>query len=157
MAVDKFLDRIDDLLEEAWNLPFTGGKRMIDVEKIRNLLDEVRLNLPQEIKDAKNIVADREEILKDANIEAENLIKAAEDRARKMISEQQIVISARERANEIVTDAHSKVRATERAVVEFSEATLKRAEDALVAAHTDIKNTRNSIRNRRSDNNSTRQ
>jgi len=153
MAVDKYLDRIDDLLEEAWNLPFTGGKRMIDVEKIRNLLDEVRLNLPQEIKDAKNIVADREEILRDARVEAENIIKEAEDRQRKMVSEQQIVISARERANVIVTEAHAKVRATERAVVEFSETTLKRVEDSLLQAHTEVKNTRSSIKNRKADNN----
>ena len=47
MAIDKYLDRIDDALEEAWGLPFTGGKRMIDVEKLRELVDAVRLNLPQ--------------------------------------------------------------------------------------------------------------
>ena len=155
MAVDKYLDRIDDLLEEAWNLPFTGGKRMIDVEKIRNLLDEVRLNLPQEIKDARNIVADREDIIKDAHLEAENLIKEAEGRARKMISEQQIVINARERANEIVAEAHGKARATERAVLEFSEATLKKIEDTLLHAHTEVKNTRVVIKNRKGDGNNT--
>lgn len=157
MAIDRYLDRIDDLLEEAWNLPFTGGKRMIDVEKIRNLLDEVRLNLPQEIKDARNIVADREEIIKDAKAESEAIIKEAEDRSRKMVSEQQIVISARERANEIITEAHTKVRATERAVLEFSEVVLKRVEDSLLQAHTEVKNTRSTIRNRKSDNKAQRQ
>lgn len=151
MAVDKYLDRIDDLLEEAWNLPFTGGKRMIDVEKIRNLLDEVRLNLPQEIKDAKNIVADREEIIKDAQAESENIIKEAENRARKMISEQQIVMAARERAGEIETEAHRKAQARERMVLEFTEKTLKKVEDSLVQAHAEVKGTRNAIKNRTND------
>jgi len=148
MAVDKYLDRIDDVLEEAWNLPFTGGKRMIDIEKIRNLMDEIRLNLPQEIKDAKNIVADREDIIKDANAEAEEIIKKAENHTRKMISEQEIVKSAREKANEMLSDAHSKLRATERAVVEYSETTLKKAEEALLAAYNEVKGTRSSLRNR---------
>ncbi len=146
MAVDKYLDRIDDVLEEAWNLPFTGGKRMIDIEKIRELIDEIRLNLPQEIKDARAIVADREEILSDAKKEAEDLIKKAEDRARKMISEEEVMISAKEKANELLSEAHSKTRAAERAVLEFSDTTLKKAEEVLMMAYTEVKNTRQSFR-----------
>ena len=86
MAIDKYLDKIDDMLEEAWSLPFTGGKRMVDIEKIRGLVDQIRLDLPQEIKDAKAIVADREEIIADAKEEAEELIKKAEKKARQLIS-----------------------------------------------------------------------
>lgn len=148
MAVDKYLDRIDDVLEEAWNLPFTGGKRMIDIEKIRELIDEIRLNLPQEIKDARAIVADREDILKDARTEAEDLIRKAEERARRMISEEEVMISARERAKELLSEAHGKARAAERAALEFSETTLKKAEEALLVTYNEIKGTRVGLRKR---------
>ena len=148
MAIDVYLDRIDDVLEEAWNLPFTGGKRMIDIEKIRELIDEIRLNLPQEIKDARAIVADREEILSGAKAESEELIKKAEERARKLVSEQEVVISAKEKAKELITEAHGKSRAAERAALEFSESTLKKSEDSLLMAYNEIKNVRAGMRSR---------
>lgn len=148
MAVDKYLDRIDDVLEEAWNLPFTGGKRMIDIEKIRELIDEIRLNLPQEIKDARAIVADRADILTEARAEAEELIKKAEERARRMISEEEVVISARERAKEMLSEAHGKARAAEHAALEFSETTLRTAEELLLRTYNEIKGTRAGLRKR---------
>jgi len=146
MAVDNYLDRIDDVLEEAWNLPFTGGKRMIDIEKIRELIDEIRLNLPQEIKDARAIVADREDILSEAKAESEDLIKKAEERARRMISEEEVMISARERAKELLSEAHGKARAAERAALEFSETTLRASEEALLKTYNEVKSTRLGLR-----------
>ncbi|NLL92108.1 MAG: ATPase [Ruminococcaceae bacterium] len=146
MTIDKYLDRIDDVLEEAWNLPFTGGKRMVDIEKIRELVDEVRLNIPQEIKDAKAIVRDREDIIKDANAEAEEIIKKAEERARRMISQEEVMISAREKAGELLTETHVKTRAAEKAVLDYSESALRKAEEVLLAVYNEIKNTRTMMR-----------
>lgn len=148
MAIDKYLDRIDDALEEAWGLPFTGGKRMIDVEKLRELVDAVRLHLPQEIKDAKAIVADREEIISDAKLEAEEIIKKAEERARVLVDQEEVFKVAQAKAGEVLAEAHQKAKAAERAAIEYSEDTLKRAEAALLAAYTEVKDTRASLRNR---------
>ena len=148
MAIDTYLDRIDDVLEEAWNLPFTGGKRMIDIEKVRELMDEIRLNLPLEIKEARKIVADREEIIRDAKTEAEDMIKSAETRARKMISEEEIMISANERSRELLNETHAKARAAERVTLEFSETTLRKAEEVLLDTYNEIKNKRLSLRGR---------
>ena len=50
MNVDELLDLLDETLEESTNLPFTGGKRMVDVDKVRDIIDDVRLNMPAEIK-----------------------------------------------------------------------------------------------------------
>ena len=71
MPIDKYLDKLDDVLEDSLTLPLTGGKRMIDIDKVRDLVDDIRMHLPQEIKDAKAIVGDREQIIKDAKLEAE--------------------------------------------------------------------------------------
>ena len=48
-------------------MPFTGGKRMVDVEKVRDIMDDIRLSMPQEIKQARAIVEDRGRIVDDAN------------------------------------------------------------------------------------------
>ena len=55
MNIDELLDVMDETLEEAVNLPFTGGKRMVDVEKVRDIIDDIRLNMPAEIRQAKAI------------------------------------------------------------------------------------------------------
>ena len=75
MNIEEILDLLDELLDRSWNLPLSGGRCVVDAEKVRDLLDDVRLNMPTEIKQAKAIVADRTEILAVARKEAENKAK----------------------------------------------------------------------------------
>ncbi|MBQ9959940.1 MAG: ATPase, partial [Oscillospiraceae bacterium] len=131
MAIDKYLDKIDDMLEEAIGLPLSGGKRMVDAEKIRDLLDAIRLNLPQEIKEAKAVVADRTAILDAAKAESDELIRKAEARARQLISEQEVMKAAKAEAAELLSESQRKSKEMERAALDFSENALKKGEDAL--------------------------
>lgn len=71
MNIEEILDMLDELLDRAWNLPLSGGRCVIDAEKVREMVDDIRLNLPDEIKQAKAIVKDRTEILSSAKSEAE--------------------------------------------------------------------------------------
>ena len=52
MNVNELLDTIEDALEESAGMPLSGGKRIVDVEQIRDYLDEVRSNLPVELRQA---------------------------------------------------------------------------------------------------------
>ena len=78
MNIDEILDMLDELLDRAWNLPLSGGRCVIDAEKVREMVDDIRLNLPDEIKQAKAIVKDRSEILSSAKTEAEAIVRKAE-------------------------------------------------------------------------------
>ena len=71
MNIDDILDAMDEMLDRAWNLPLTGGRCVVDAEKVRDLIDDIRLNMPAEIKQAKQIVADRADIISVAKKEAE--------------------------------------------------------------------------------------
>ena len=53
MNIEEILDMLDELLDRAWNLPLSGGRCVIDAEKVREMVDDIRLNLPDEIKQAK--------------------------------------------------------------------------------------------------------
>lgn len=70
MNIDELLDVMDETLEEAVNLPFTGGKRMVDVEKVRDITDDIRLNMlrrsarPRPVQDRADIVKARRRKLK---------------------------------------------------------------------------------------------
>ena len=148
MAVDKYLDEIDDVLEEAWSLPLSGGKRMVDIDRIRNLIDEIRLHLPEEIKDAKAVVQDREEILADARAQAEDIVKKAEERARVLVSEEEIYKNAQAKATEILNETRQKSKAAERAALALTQSVLNTSENAEMVAYNEIKNTRMSLKNR---------
>ena len=110
MNIDELLDVMDETLEEAVNLPFTGGKRMVDVEKVRDIIDDIRLNMPAEIRQAKAIVQDRADIVESAKKEAEAIVKRAEDRARAMVAQEAIVKAAQQKATEILTSPEPEPR-----------------------------------------------
>ena len=52
MSIDEILNEMDEVLEDAPNLPFSGGKRLVDVEHMRDLMGEIKLNLPDEVRQA---------------------------------------------------------------------------------------------------------
>ena len=146
MPIDKYLDKLDDVLEDSLTLPLTGGKRMIDIDKVRDLVDDIRMHLPQEIKDAKAIVGDREQIIKDAKLEAEDIIKRAEVRARALIAEEEITKAAKSKANEMVNDSFVKSKEMERAAIDYADNSLKKSEDALLLTLNEVKSARLALR-----------
>ncbi len=145
MTIDKILDRMDDLLSEAVSMPLTGRK-LIDVDKFQDLVDDLRMNLPQEIKDAKAVVSDRDQIIEQAENQAEDIIQKAEVRARQMISETEIFKAAKKASNEMISAAQQRSKESERLAMEFSENALKKAEDALLVVFNQVKTKRLSVR-----------
>ena len=75
MNVEELLDMLEETLEEGTAVPFAAAKRVVDVDRCRDIVDEVRNNLPDELRDSKKIVADREQILKNAQTDADNIIR----------------------------------------------------------------------------------
>ena len=108
MNVNELLDTIEDALEESAGMPLSGGKRIVDVGQIRDYLDEVRVNLPVELRQAQSIVSDRGQLIDSANAQAQAIIRKAEDRARVLVSEAEIVKAAQQRASEILSAAQSE-------------------------------------------------
>ena len=61
MNIDEILDVIDELLDRSWSLPLSGGRCVVDADKVRDLIDDIRLNIPAEIKQAKAITARKQD------------------------------------------------------------------------------------------------
>ena len=77
MNINELLDTIEDTLEESAGMPLSGGKRIVDVEQIRDYLDEVRAALPGELRQAQQIVNDRAQIVDSANAQAQAIVDSA--------------------------------------------------------------------------------
>ena len=145
MSIDEILDMMDDMLDRAWNLPLTGGRSVLDTEKLREMIDDIRLNLPGEIKQAKIIVADRAEIMSTAKKDAENIVRKAEERARALVAQEEVVKEAQAKATELVSSAQTKAREIRQAAQEFSDNVLRETEEALVKSLTEVKTTRQAV------------
>ena len=119
---------------------------VIDAERVRELVDDIRLNLPDEIKQAKAIVKDRTDILTSAKNEAESIVRKAEDRARMLIAQDEVMKQAQAKATEIVTQAQTKSKEIRQASQEFSDDVLKKAEESLAASLTEVRQTRQALK-----------
>lgn len=146
MRIDELLDKLDDMVDKAWGLPLSGGRCVLDADKVREIIDDLRLNMPKEIPQARAIVADRIEIIKNAKAEAEEIVKNAEEKARAMVSEDDIVRQAQEKANAILKDAQQKSKEMKRAAVDFSDHLLIKSEESMGTALNEIKAARQALK-----------
>lgn len=147
--VDEILDLMDDILDGAPIMPLTRNKSLIETEKMRELIGEIRLNMPNELKSAKSIVSDRKIIMKEARDEAEAIIKKAEERARMLVSNEEITKLAQAKANEIMTTAQAKAKELRFATNEYIDNMLNQLEELLSRDLTDVKRTRQSLKSSR--------
>lgn len=146
MNIEDILDLLDELLDKAWSLPLSGGRCVVDAEKVRDLIDDIRVNLPTEIKQAKAIVSDRKEILGEAHREGEAVIRKAEERAKVLIAQEEITRQSQQKAAEILTQAQYKAREMRSASQEFSDDMLRQTEEALIKSLNEVRNTRQVIK-----------
>ena len=146
MNVNELLDTIEDALEESASVPLSGGKRIVDVEQIRDYLDEVRAALPGELRQAQQIVNDRAQIVDSANAQAQAIVKKAEERARILVSDAEIVKAAQQRASEITSAAQTEARTLRQTVTDYCENMLRTTEDTMVENAAQVKNIRASLR-----------
>ena len=146
MNVNELLDTIEDTLEESTSMPLSGGKRLVDVEKVRDYLDDIRANLPGELRQAQQIVNDRAQIVDTANAQAQAIVKKAEERARILVSDAEIVKAAQQRAAEITAAAQSESRTLRQTVADYCDNMLKTTEEAMVENAAQVKNVRANLR-----------
>ena len=148
MNIDEILDMLDEMIDQSLNLPFSGGRCIVDVEKVRDLIDDIRINLPNEVKQAKAIVSDRAEILEAAKKEADAIVRKAEDRAKVLISQQEITKQSQAKASELISQTQLQSREMRVAAQSFSDDILRVTEESLQNALGEVKTTRQALKGR---------
>ena len=109
MDVLVLIDKLDDLVHNAKSMPLTDTVR-VDKEEIYDILDQMRATIPEEIKQARWIVKERQEMLAEAKREAERILKEARDEQARLISEEEVVKQAERQAEDILEDARGRER-----------------------------------------------
>lgn len=146
MNIDEILEMMDDMLDKAVQVPFSNKKSLVEVDKMRELIDEVRMNMPKEIKQAKDLVSDRKVIISDAKNEANSIITKAEQRAAVLVSQQEVTRVANAKANEITAAAQEKSRDLRDTTNKYVDNMLNRVEELLSHDLVDIKKARTALK-----------
>lgn len=147
MNIEDLLDELDEVLDNSTG--FFGGRSIIVTDKVRAILDDIRLNLPQEIKQANNVLNDRNDIVSNAKREAESIIKSAEERARALVAQEEITRLAQARATEMINAANAKTQEMRRAAQEFVDDLMSKVDESLMTNLNDLRKTRSALRQQR--------
>ncbi len=130
MEIFELLESLEDIIEKGKNVPFTN-KGVIDKDDILDLIKEIRLKLPDELKQAKWVKEERQRILVEAQKEADGIVKEAENRIISMIDEHEITRKAYEQKKEIIESANERSREISNGTKEYADELLLQTEDVL--------------------------
>jgi vacuolar-type H+-ATPase subunit H len=144
--IENLLANLEEILEEGMGVPLSGGKRMVDIDAARDVIDEIRDNLPNEITMARNIVRDKNKIIRDAKREAEGILQTAENRARTLVSREEVLVKAQEKAREITQEANQQAATLRRTITKYCDNMLQNTQERLQKSFGEIKTVRDNLK-----------
>lgn len=103
--IEQLIDEIEEYIDSCKYQTFSSNKIIVNKDEIEELIRELRVKTPDEIKRYQRIIQNKEEILNDAKAKAEQLINDATVQTTELISEHQIMQQAYAQADEVVTAA----------------------------------------------------
>ena len=127
MDVLVLIDRLDDLVHNAKAVPLTDQVR-IDREEIYEILDQMRATIPEEIKQARWIVKECQEMLAEAKRECDRIVQDAREQAMREASQTEIVKLAETQADDIVDEAKRQARQTRLEMEDWADSILSTLE-----------------------------
>ncbi len=131
MELLDLLEQLEDIVDNGVNIPLSGGKCLLDRESILELIQEIRLKLPDDIKAAKRIADEKLRIMAEAQQEAENIIKNAESRIAALVDENEITKKAYEQAEVIISNTKKNAREIRLGTREYADSILNKVEEIL--------------------------
>jgi cell division septum initiation protein DivIVA len=128
MEIFTLLESIEELLENSRTLPLVK-KTVVDKEEILDIIKEIRLKLPDELKQAKWVKEERNRIIQEAKKEGEDIVKEAENRIIAMIDEHEITKKAYDEKDKILEQASSMAKEMSDGTKEYADSVLAGLED----------------------------
>ncbi|MCL2577589.1 MAG: hypothetical protein FWE27_06020 [Defluviitaleaceae bacterium] len=131
-ALLDYLDDIEEVLETSKSLPFTN-KISVEKERVLDILNEIRLNLPDDIRSAQRILGDHDRIVAEAERKAQGILEAAENEAKIRTSNHEIFRRASDQASETVEESKKNARDLRLNAMDYADSMLKDAEEQIKA------------------------
>ena len=145
MEIFTLLETLEDILERSRGVPFST-KSIVDKGELLDVIKEIRLKLPDELKQAKWVKEERQRILVEAQKEADGIVKEAENRIISMIDEHEITRKAYEQKAEIIETANEMSREISKGTKDYADNILEKVEGVLQDALKTIENNRRELK-----------
>jgi cell division septum initiation protein DivIVA len=110
MDILHLVDRLEELFNESRPIPLTRNV-IVDEDRVLEIIDTMRISIPEEVKKAQQILAQRDRILAHAQEEANRTIALAKQKAEELIGRDPIVQAAQARAEQIIAQARADAEA----------------------------------------------
>lgn len=139
MDILHLIDRLEELFNQSRPIWFTHNV-IVDEDKMLDLIDQMRVAIPEEVKKAQQVLAQRDRILAQAKEEADRTLAIAREKSEQMLEREAIVQAAQARANEILAQVQVERENWRREVDEYALETLRKLEMELERLLTQVRN-----------------
>ena len=140
--VTRLIDMLYEKVEDAKAPALKPNMSMVDRDEILDLLDELRAQLPVELRRAKELLSAREKFVEDAKRDVDRMMRQAELEAKAKVSESEVMAAAKEKSRRIIAHAEERTRQMYQVCNEYTEDALARAEEAMQMALDEVKQSR---------------
>ena len=147
MEIYTLLDTILEIINKSKSVPFTTDKCDVERKQLKDNVEEIKNKMPDELKQAKWIKEERERIMAEAQKDADDIVKEAENRIIAMIDEHEITKKAYEKKNEIIADANEMYREITQGTNTYVDGILANIENSMVELGKTVSNVELSIQN----------
>jgi len=139
MDILQMIDRLEELLNESRPLPFTHNV-IVDEDRMLDLIDQMRVSIPEEVKKAQQLLAQRDRLIAQAQEEANRTVNLARDRSTELVERDQVVQAAYTQAEQIKTQAYADGDAIRKEADEYVLETLRNLEMEMERAINQVRN-----------------
>jgi len=139
MDILQMIDRLEELLNESRPLPFTHNV-IVDEDRMLDLIDQMRVSIPEEVKKAQQLLAQRDRLIAQAQEEANRTVNLARDRSTELVERDQVVQAAYTQAEQIKAQAHADGEVIRREADEYVLETLRNLEMEMERSINQVRN-----------------
>ncbi len=150
MDILHLVDRLEELVNSARQVPLTNNI-MVDQDRLIDLIDQMRVSIPDEVKKAQKTLADRDKILAQAKEEAERTLMLAREERDKMVLRENVALAAQNKAQQIVEQSKQEGDVIRSDADEYVVESLGELEAQLERILTQVRNGMNVLRSKRSE------
>jgi vacuolar-type H+-ATPase subunit H len=133
------VDRLETLLNQGWRIPFTSNI-VIQEEYFLEIIDQMRVSIPEEVKQARRVNAEREHLLEQAQEEADRIVSTAQDQVGSLASDSEVMKAAYAQADEVVEQAQRSAEVIRSDADQYVMEVLSNLEESLMRLMTTVRN-----------------
>ena len=139
MDILNLVNKLEELFSQGRSLPFTHNV-VINEDQMIDLIDQMRISIPEEIKRSQQILAQRDRILAQAKDEHDRMIEIANEKREQLISSHEISIEAQNRAKQIISQAQTEAEVIKQEADKYALESLKKLEIEMERSMAQVRN-----------------